>query len=233
MTVQVRQTREVSHRFPRHVTGLLRVSSSAPLQPRPTARDNIVQRIRHVGGLNAARHSVEYWREVYAAMGAKPKYRPSVQLLLETYAEHGRITVPVPIVELYCWYSLARGIPMAGYRPDRIRGMLRLCLPGRGQPFTPLGQPRAQPELTKTGEVAYVDDEKVVCRYWNYRDCDQTKLVPGVCDALFIFDFVNADGVTHSERAREVMATFASYFDGNVQVAMATLDGTDALDAEL
>jgi DNA/RNA-binding domain of Phe-tRNA-synthetase-like protein len=223
----------VRERFPQHVTGLLRVTSDASLIVKADAVEEIVGRIGHVGGLRAATHAIEYWRGVYQKMGAKPKYRPSVQLLLDTYEERGRIVVPVPLVELYCWYSLARGVPMAGYRPEAIEGSLRLMVPGKGRPFTPLGQPKAQPEMTKSGEIAYVDDAKTICRYWNNRDCDQTKLVPGVCDALFVFDLVEGNGLPSGEQAVEVMSTFVTCLAGNVRTMMAVLDGQGSSLAEL
>jgi DNA/RNA-binding domain of Phe-tRNA-synthetase-like protein len=173
------------------------------------------------------------WREVYDEMGAKPKYQPSVRALLETYEATGGVPVPVALVELYCWFSLARGIPMAGYDASRIAGPLRLTVPGKGLPFTAIGHANAQPERTKSGEVAYVDDEKVVCRYWNCRDCDQTKLAPDVRDALFVFDLLEAPGAPGPADAREVAAEFATLLDGVAATAAGAVDGAGAEEARL
>lgn len=208
----------VAERFPGHVTAAVLVRDEGALAPRDGAVEELRARVATDGGTDAARRAGERWREVYAAMGAKPKYASSVRVLLEGHEERGSVPAPVPLVELYCWYSLARGVPMAGYRPEGIAGALRLAVPGKGVPFTPLGQPRAEPERTRKGEVAYVDDEKAICRYWNCRDCDQTKLTPGLSEALFVFDLLDED-------PEDATRGLVSLLDGSPAAAHGFVDG--------
>lgn len=217
--------RLVAERFPGHATAAVRVRAQEPLAPRPGAVEELRARVAAPDGLAAARSGGAAWREVYAQMGAKPKYLPSNLALLETYEEKGTVPVPVPLVELYCWYSLANGIPMAGYDAAKFSGALRLAVPGKGLPFTAIGHANAQPERTKSGEVAYVDDEKVVCRYWNCRDCDQTKLGPEVRDALFVFDLIDAPGVPAPAAAEEVAAGLTALLDGELATWSGAVDG--------
>ncbi|HVE68655.1 MAG TPA: phenylalanine--tRNA ligase beta subunit-related protein [Solirubrobacteraceae bacterium] len=212
--------RLVAERFPGHVTAAVLVRGEGELGPREGAVEELRGRVAAADGTQAARRAAGRWREVFAAMGAKPKYGSSVQVLLEGYEERGSVPAPVALVELYCWYSLARGVPMAGYRPEGISGALRLAVPGKGVPFTPLGQPRAEPERTRKGEVAYVDDEKAICRYWNCRDCDQTKLTAGVAEALFVFDLLDED-------PEDVAGGLASLLDGSPQAASGYVDGRE------
>jgi DNA/RNA-binding domain of Phe-tRNA-synthetase-like protein len=216
----------VAERFPGHTTAVVRVRGDEPLAPKPGAIEELRGRVGAPDGLAAARSGSAAWREVYAQMGAKPKYLPSNQALLETYEERGSVPVPVPLVELYCWYSLAHGIPMAGYDATKFSGPLRLTVPGKGLAFTAIGHANAQPERTKSGEVAYVDDEKVVCRYWNCRDCDQTKLSPDVRDALFVFDLIDAPGVPGPAAAGEVSAGLTALLDGTPSTSSGAVDGT-------
>jgi DNA/RNA-binding domain of Phe-tRNA-synthetase-like protein len=213
-TVTLQHDRLVAERFPGHATAAVRVRADRPLAPREGAIAELQARVAAPGALAAARAGGAAWREVYARMGAKPKYLPSVQALLETYEREGSVPVPLPLVELYCWYSLARGIPMAGYDARRFSGALRLTIPGKGLPFNAIGHANAQPERTKSGEVAYVDDEKVVCRYWNCRDCDQTKLNDDVHDVLFVFDLLEAPDIPGPARADDVIAGLTALLDG-------------------
>ena len=224
--VTIIHDRRVAERFPGHVTGVVVVRGDRVLAPRGGAVEELRARVGAPGGLDAARAAAEHWRSVFAAMGAKPRYASSVQALLEGYEERGGVPAPVPLVELYCWFSLAHGIPMAGYRTEAIVGPLRLTVPGRGVPFTPLGQPRAEPERTRNGEVAYVDDEKCVCRYWNCRDCDQTKLTAGVAEALFVFDLREEDPHTGTR-------DFVALLDGEPRAAAGALDGRDRVELRL
>jgi lysyl-tRNA synthetase class 2 len=216
----------VAERFPAHSTAAVRVWADGPLGPAPGAVAGLAEQVAGSGGLDAARRAGVHWREVYDALGAKPKYRTSVQMLLEGYEERGSVPAPVALVELYCWYSLARGVPMAGYRPEGLTGPLRLTLPGKGLSFTPLGQPQAEPERTKKGEVAYVDDEKAICRYWNCRDCDQTKLTAGLSEALFVFDLVGEDPA-------EIMEGWVALLDGSPETARGHADGRAATEIRL
>ena len=218
----------VAERFPGHATAAVRVTGEGPLAPREGAVDELRARVAADGGTDVARRSSERWRDVYQRMGAKPKYVSSVQMLLETYEERGAVPAPIPLVELYCWYSLAHGIPMAGYDAPKIAGALRLTVPGKGLPFTAIGHANAQPERTKSGEVAYVDDEKVVCRYWNCRDCDQTKLSPDVTDGLFLFDLIDGPGLTGSGDADELMRGLVALLDGSPSSATTVTDGRQA-----
>jgi DNA/RNA-binding domain of Phe-tRNA-synthetase-like protein len=191
--------------FPGHATGLVRIRSEVPVAAQPDAILDLMTRYR--AAPEAAMAAATRWSGVYKTMGAKPKHACSVERLREMEAGHGRLPIPVPVVEFYCWFSLVSGIPMAGYRPDRITGDLKLTMPGAGVPFTALGQPNGSQEATKPREVAYVDAEKAICRYWNYRDCDQTKLVSDLTDVVFVFDLVD----TNTARFAQITAEFASY----------------------
>jgi DNA/RNA-binding domain of Phe-tRNA-synthetase-like protein len=216
----------VAERFPAHSTAAVRVWADGPLSPVAGAIAQLAAQVAAPGGLDAARRAGAHWREVYDALGAKPKYQTSVQVLLEGYDERGAVPAPIPLVELYCWYSLARGVPMAGYRPEGLTGPLRLTVPGKGLPFTAIGHGNAQPERSKSGEVAYVDDEKVVCRYWNCRDCDQTKLTAGISGVLFVFDLVGEDPA-------EIVEGLVALLDGSPRTESGHADGRAAPEIRL
>ncbi|HEX8084008.1 MAG TPA: hypothetical protein VF529_06925 [Solirubrobacteraceae bacterium] len=225
MTVTIEHDARVAERYPAHRTLALRIAAAGGALPlRPEAEDELRARFGAEGGDAAARRSAEHWRGVFDTMGAKPKYKSSVGGLLDLVERTGgELPIPIALVRAYCWFSLVHGVPMAGYRPERIAGPLRLTIPGKGVPFTPLGQAKGSREATKANEVAYVDDEKAICRYWNMRDCDETKLVEGIGDALFILD-VTED---LDQDATHLAAAFTSLFGEGADVRRAVL-GADA-----
>ncbi len=52
--------------------------------------------------------------------------------------------------------------------------------------FVPLGGEADSPEFTKPGEIVYSDDSKVLTRFWNYRECEISKITEASTDiALF------------------------------------------------
>lgn len=223
MSLEVRIDDDVRSAFPRHSTALLRVTGDAALRPIDGASRTLAQQFND-DAASAATLATAYWRTVFSSMGAKPKYCSSVEKLAGMqHAAGGSLRVPLDLVEMYCWFSLVYGVPMAGYRPARIAGVLRLTMPGAGVPFVALGQSRGSTERTKPGEVAYVDDEKAICRYWNYRDCDQTKLVAGVDDAVFVFDLVEVSGLCGAGMASDLLERFTSLLDGKPRCTTAVI----------
>ncbi len=187
--LHVRHDEAVADAFPGHRTGLLRVTADAgPIVPAPGALEQLAEQTGAPGALERAEQAAVHWRDVFARMGAKPKYVSSVERLLELRRAGGAIDTGLPLVDLYCWYSLATGVPIGGYRVARVEGTLTLGLPGKGMSFTPMGATRGSPERTRGREVAFFDEAKVLCRYWNFRDCDETKLGADLDDVLFVFD---------------------------------------------
>jgi len=77
-------------------------------------------------------------------------------------------------VDAYNAVSVRHLVPMGGFDLDRVKGDIQLRHSEGGEAFTPLG-PAAQEE-TYPGEVVYADEERVLTRRWNYRDCDETKI---------------------------------------------------------
>lgn len=223
-TVRIVHAANVAERFPDNFTGVLRAASDAPLSPRPAALAGLQSRVGAPAGLERARRATQRWSTTFAALGASPRCRSSIGQLLDRLELDGAIALPLALVELYCWYSLACGVPMGGYRSGRLSGDMALCFPGKGRAFTPLGHPHGSPQRTRGREVAVVDDEKVLCRYWNQHDCDETKLVSGLSDVIFWFDFDRTVGDT-PEQADEVLAAFAEMLSADVVTARLLVPG--------
>lgn len=217
--ITLHHSAEVLANFPNHATAALRLRATGlqhhAAQLLTTEVDSTVGPLTHP--------AIAVWRDVYASMGAKPKYLSSLANLVEGVEAQGCIPSINPLVDLYNTYSLVHGVAMAGYDAGGLEGALRLVVFDktlREMPFTPLGKPRDQPQHLRTGEVAYIDDAKVVCRYWNWRDCDQTKLTNDTEDALIVFDLVDLPGSDAAQQYDDAVSTFRSWF-GEALVASA------------
>jgi DNA/RNA-binding domain of Phe-tRNA-synthetase-like protein len=103
------------------------------------------------------------WRDAYRAFGAKPKkHRSSVESSIS------------PVVDVYNAISLQHGVPCGGDDLDRVIGDIRLTIASGDEWFVPLnGSEAVSP---KPGEVIYRDDEDVLCRRWNWRECEKSKM---------------------------------------------------------
>ncbi len=140
-------------------------------------------------GLDIANYpAVAAWREAYAAFGVKPnKYRSSIENLLRS-ARSGSVRSINPLVDLYNTVSVRHQLPCGGEDLASIVGDIHLTRARGGELFVPLGSPDAAPP--QPGEVIYHDSAGVICRAWNWREAERTKLKPATREAFLCIETV-------------------------------------------
>jgi len=127
------------------------------------------------------------WREAYKTLNMKPgKNYSSVEAL----ARRARGGAPLPyintLVALMNAFSLKHLVPCGGDDLDAARGDLVLRLANGDERFVPLG--KKEVEHPEPGEAVYVDEQQVLCRRWNWRQGDRTKLTPSTRHVLVNID---------------------------------------------
>jgi len=101
------------------------------------------------------------------------------------------------LVALMNGFSLKHLVPCGGDDLDAVRGDLILRLAAGNERWMPLGGEEAS--SPEPGEAVYVDAEQVLCRRWNWRQGDGTKIVPSVRDVLINVDCLPPVGVAEAE----------------------------------
>src|SRR4051812_12712432 len=145
-----------------------------------------------VGDDIAAHPAIAPWRQAYQAFGVKPsKYRSSIESLLRS-ARAGRIRSVNPLVDLYNTVSLTHLLPCGGEDLAALRGDIRLVRATGGEHFVALGAEAAEPP--QPGEVISRDEGGVICRCWNWREADRTKLTPATTDAFLCIEALPPSG---------------------------------------
>jgi len=115
------------------------------------------------------------WREAYRAFGAKPKkYTYSVENLYSMILEGVELRHINTVVDIYNYISLKHMIPVGGDDVDKIDGDIVLRLAKGDELFTRLNSDEV--DHPKEGEVIYADDKEILCRRWNWRECDKSKM---------------------------------------------------------
>ena len=115
------------------------------------------------------------WREAYRSFGAKPKkHRCSVENMIRSILEGEGLHPINAAVATYNAISLKHGVPAGGDDLDRVVGDIVLTFAEGDERFVPLNG--TEPMPPKPGEVIYRDDEDVLCRRWNWRECDKSKM---------------------------------------------------------
>jgi DNA/RNA-binding domain of Phe-tRNA-synthetase-like protein len=136
----------------------------------------------------ASHPAIAPWRAAYSVFGMKPnKFRSSIESLLRS-ARNGNVRSINPLVDIYNTVSLKHFLPCGGEDLATIRGVIRLTRAAGGEHFVPLGSDEEQPPIP--GEVIYRDDTGVICRSWNWREADRTKLTASTKDAFLCIEAV-------------------------------------------
>lgn len=145
------------------------------------------------GGL-AADPRIACWREAYRRFGGAPKKNPcSVEALLRRVLRGEALRPINPLVDLYNSVSIERVVPVGGEDLDAVRGDVVLCRAGASEPpVRLLGDAEARPP--HPGEVIYRDDLSALCRRWNWKEADRTKLTAETRDAVLVIEALPPTG---------------------------------------
>ena len=142
---------------------------------------------------------IQNWRDVYTLFGAKPKkHRSSVENLYRITLE-GKDLHPINrLVDIYNYASLCYMVPVGGDDLAHAEGDILLRFAKGDEPFFPLGSDELQ--TARKGEVIYADEREVLCRRWNWRESEKTKMTEETQDVLLVSEGlppVTAEEIEH------------------------------------
>ncbi len=127
------------------------------------------------------------WRKVYSSFGAKPKkYKSSVESLYRMILKGVDLRHINRVVDVYNYISLKHMVPVGGDDTSRVEGDIRLTFARGDEIFRPLNS--VETEVAKEGEVVYLDSAEVLCRRWNWRECDKTKMTEASTDVVLVVE---------------------------------------------
>ncbi|MDQ6604785.1 MAG: phenylalanine--tRNA ligase beta subunit-related protein [Chloroflexota bacterium] len=187
-------------------------------------REAMADAARRIGDADMATHpAVAPWREAYRAFGVKPaKQRSSIENLLRA-AVAGTLRSINPLVDLYNTVSLRCLLPCGGEDLRAIRGDIRLTRAVGGEEFISLGG--AEPQPPQPGEVIYRDDVGVICRAWNWREAERTKLTERTTDAFLCIETLSPTGEQAVRAAcADLAALVTSHLGGTSAVHLLSME---------
>jgi DNA/RNA-binding domain of Phe-tRNA-synthetase-like protein len=157
------------------------------------------------------------WRQAYARFGVSPKkHPPTVENLLNRILKGGSIPTINTFVDSYLVVELEYLVPIGGYDLQKIKGDIYLRFSKGGEHFVPLGLPEKK-EQTLPNEIIYCDNEKVLTRRWNHKDCDEAKITLQTKKAVLFIEACDNNIQTDvlkktSERLSELIRRFNGGF---------------------
>lgn len=126
------------------------------------------------------------WRAAFRDFQAPKGYRSSVEALARRAVKGKGMPSINPLVDLYNVTSLKFLFPCGAEDLDAVEGDVRLTRAVGGEPFLPLGA--EEEDSPREGEVVYLDDAGTICRCWNWREADRTKLTARTSRALLCME---------------------------------------------
>lgn len=160
-------------------------------------RAEITELLRHaeaaLSGKFGATPVVEHpyiapWRDAYRRFGAKPKdYPSSIENLARRVLNGATLGHINNLVSLYNTISLRYVLPVGGEDLDKIVGDVLLTRAGSDEPAVfLLGEKEAR--APRAGEIVYKDDAGAICRRWNWKEADRTKLTQETRHAFLVIE---------------------------------------------
>ena len=130
---------------------------------------------------------ISAWRRIYKSFGSGGDYRSSVETLLRR-ARGGMKPLPNinNLVNLYNFLSLKYHLPAGAEDLDKVKGSISLTFSKGEEKGVCLGG--STEETCEVGEVIYKDDLGFICRRWNYREADRTKIDKETENAVLVLE---------------------------------------------
>jgi DNA/RNA-binding domain of Phe-tRNA-synthetase-like protein len=220
-------SREVFERFPRYIRGVViargldntgenqRLVGLLRKVEGDAVQDESLQDIKNHPGIAP-------WRQAYSDFGANPnKFYCSIESLARRTRRGDQLAYINTLVALFNYFSLKHMVPSGGDDLNSVDGDLCLALAKGDEPFTPFNS--TEVEYPEPGEVIYVDNSRVMCRRWNWRQGDQTKLTPMTTNVAINVDCLPPVSTQEARTITEELADLVREFCGG-QVTHFLLD---------
>ncbi len=171
---------------------------------------------------------INVWRKAYSTFGAKPKeHRSSVENLYRLILKEVKLKHINNLVDIYNFISIKYMLPVGGEDLDKMKGDVILTFANRNEtPVLLLGD--KEPRSPHEGEVIYKDEISTICRRWNWREADRTKLTEETKNCILVIEGLSPVTKGEIETAvRELKELVERYCGGNVVYYVLNENGTE------
>ena len=167
------------------------------------------------------------WREVHRGFGSNPKkFPPSVQSIVRRVKKGGMLPEINKLVDIYNYISLKYVVPAGGEDLDKCEGAIYLTYANGNEEFVELcGEDNDPPNQD---EIVYKDDRGVICRKFNWKEADRTKLDITTKNAVLVFECIKPVTKKEIENAlEETRKLVLKYCGGKVETYILNKDNLE------
>ena len=159
------------------------------------------------------------WDDAHKSFGSSPReFMPSIRSLLARIQSNPALPFINSAVALFNYISLKYCLPCGGDDIAAIQGNLVLGVADGSETFQGLGSDET--ETPFPGEVVYYDSDtkNVMCRRWNWRNGDHTKIEPRSRSLVINIDCLPPISTETGIQARDELAgLLREYCDATVE----------------
>jgi DNA/RNA-binding domain of Phe-tRNA-synthetase-like protein len=160
------------------------------------------EKLRQNPDVDLATHPrLQVWKDAYRQFGSNPnKFTPSIVFLAKQVKAGKSVRSISPAVDAFNIISMRHIIPCGGDDMQSVEGDVTLGRALSSETFAPIFKPE-ETEHPDAGEVIYVNRKtgRVLCRRWNWRNADFSKLSPETKNLG-----INVDGMLPSISRAEI-----------------------------
>lgn len=153
------------------------------------------------------------WRAAFSAFGAKPKsYNCSVESLYRMILKDIELRHINKIVDVYNYISIKHMVPVGGDDIDKVEGDIILRFADGTEIFQALNSEEIK--NPKPDEVVYCDEKEVLCRRWNWRECDKSKMTETTKNVMLVVEGLPPVGQQEVEGIIDELAELVEKYCG-------------------
>ncbi len=164
---------------------------------------------------------VKRWRETYKKFNANKKYRSSIESLYARTLKGKPLPTINPLVDFYNTISLKYAMPCGGEDLQAVKGDIRLTFANGDEPFYEIGSNTVQ--YPAENEIIYKDDGGCICRNWNWREANRTKITEQTNFAILVIESISPQKHPHLYDALERLSDLLKHHLG-AHTEVAVLD---------
>jgi DNA/RNA-binding domain of Phe-tRNA-synthetase-like protein len=173
---------------------------------------------------------INIWRQAYSLFGGKPKEnKSSIENLYKLILKGGELRRINKLVDVYNYISLKYMLPVGGEDIDKMKGDVTLTFASENEPSVLLlGDHEAR--SPHPGEVIYKDEQSAICRRWNWREAERTKLTEKTKNCVLVIEGLPPVTQNKIKKATdELKVLIEKYCGGNLKSDILDKDSPEVL----
>ncbi|MDX9801520.1 MAG: phenylalanine--tRNA ligase beta subunit-related protein, partial [Spirochaetia bacterium] len=179
-------------------------------------KETLIRRFENPVDLENDRRITD-WKEVHKSFSSNPNKFPPAHIALLKRIQKQQTEIPFinSVVAVMNTVSIENILPVGGDDIISPESTYMLTFSDGTENFIPLGTPDKS-ERPDEGEVIYLIDEakEVMCRRWNWRNSDRTKITEKTENIIMNIDAVGQGSDERAEKARDMVAEMLEKYCG-------------------